>query len=35
MVDVPVEDYTFGLPLIADYEDVTDDVTLVVFRREM
>jgi uncharacterized OB-fold protein len=33
IVDVPVEEYTFGLPLVAVYEDVADDVTLVVFRR--
>jgi hypothetical protein len=33
IVDVPVEQYEFGLPLVADYEDVADDVTLVVFRR--
>jgi uncharacterized OB-fold protein len=33
IVDVPVEAYAFGLPLVADYEDVADDVTLVVFRK--
>jgi hypothetical protein len=33
IVDVPVEEYAFGLPLVADYEDVADNVTLVVFRR--
>jgi uncharacterized OB-fold protein len=31
--DVPAEEYAFGMPLTADYEDVADDVTLVVFRR--
>ena len=30
---VPPEQYEFGLPLVADYEDVDDEVTLVVFRR--
>ena len=33
VVDVPVEQYEFGMPLAADYEDVADDVTLVVFKR--
>jgi len=33
IVDVPVEDYAVGLSLVADYEDIADDVTLVVFRR--
>jgi len=33
IADVPVESYEFGLSLVADYEDVADDVTLVVFRR--
>ena len=34
LIDVPVEQYEIGLPLVADYEDVCDDVTLVVFRRK-
>ncbi len=33
IVDVPVDQYEFGLPLVADYEDVEGDVTLIVFRR--
>jgi uncharacterized OB-fold protein len=33
IIDVPVEQYEFGMWLVADYEDVADDVTLVVFRR--
>ena len=33
VIDVPVEAYEVGMALVADYEDVTDDVTLVVFRR--
>ena len=33
LIDVPVEQYAFGLPLVADYEDIEEDVTLVVFRR--
>lgn len=33
VVDVPVEQYVIGMPLVAEYEDVADDVTLVVFRR--
>lgn len=33
LVDVPVEAYAAGMPLVADFEDVDDDVTLVVFRR--
>ena len=33
IIDVPVEQYVVSLPLIADYEVVADDVTLVVFRR--
>lgn len=33
LVDVPPEEYEFGLPLEADFQDVASDVTLVVFRR--
>lgn len=33
LVGVPIEEYTMGMPLVADFEDVMDDVTLVVFRR--
>jgi len=33
LVDVPLEQYEFGMPLQADFEPVSDDVTLVVFRR--
>jgi uncharacterized OB-fold protein len=34
LIDMPVEDYVFGLPLVVDFEDVDDEVTLVVFRRQ-
>jgi uncharacterized OB-fold protein len=30
---VTAEEYAIGMPLTADFEDVADDVTLVVFRR--
>jgi hypothetical protein len=30
---VPVEEYVAGMPLMADFEDLDDEVTLVVFRR--
>ncbi len=33
LIDVPVEDYRFGMALRADFEDLDDEVTLVVFRR--
>ncbi len=33
LADVPVEDYAIDMTLRADFEDVDDDVTLVVFRR--
>lgn len=33
LVDVPVEEYYIGMPLVADFEDVDNEVTLVVFRR--
>ena len=33
IVGVPVEEYEIGTPLVADFEDVDDEVTLVVFRR--
>lgn len=33
LVGVPVEAYEFGMPLDADFEDVDDEITLVVFRR--
>jgi uncharacterized OB-fold protein len=33
VIGVPVEQYEAGLPLIAGYEDISGDVTLVVFRR--
>jgi hypothetical protein len=33
IIGVPVEEYRVGLPLVADYEDVADGVTLVVFRK--
>lgn len=32
-MNVPVEQYEAGLPLVADYEDIDDEITLVVFRR--
>lgn len=31
--DVPVEEYYVGMPLEADFEDVNEQVTLVIFRR--
>ena len=33
VVDVSSEEYEVGMPLEADFEDVDDKVTLVVFRR--
>jgi len=33
LIDVPVEDYAIGLPLVAAFERLDDEVTLVVFRR--
>lgn len=33
IIDIPPEEYQFGLPLEADFQDVAPDVTLVVFRR--
>jgi uncharacterized OB-fold protein len=33
LVDVAVEDYEVGMPLRVDFEEVAEDVTLVVFRR--
>jgi uncharacterized OB-fold protein len=33
LVDVPVEEYEIGMPLRADFEDVDEETTLVVFRR--
>jgi uncharacterized OB-fold protein len=33
LIDVPVEEYVAGMSLIVDFEDVDDEVTLVVFRR--
>lgn len=33
LVGVPPEEYTFGMPLVAGFEDLHDEVTLVVFRR--
>jgi uncharacterized OB-fold protein len=33
LIDVAVEQYEMGLPLVADYQDIEEDVTLVVFRR--
>jgi hypothetical protein len=32
VIDVPVQEYTAGMPLVADFEDVDDEITLVVFR---
>ncbi len=32
LVGVPIEEYAIGIPLVADFEDVSEDVTLVVFR---
>ena len=33
LIDVPVADYQIGMPLVADFEDVDGEVTVVVFRR--
>ena len=33
LAGVPVEEYEIGMALVADYEDVDEGVTLVVFRR--
>ncbi len=33
LAGVPLDDYRAGLPLLADFEDVDDETTLVVFRR--
>jgi uncharacterized OB-fold protein len=33
LAGVPVEEYEIGMPLIADFEDVDGEITLVVFRR--
>jgi hypothetical protein len=30
--DVPIETHQIGMPLVADYTDASEDVTLVVFR---
>lgn len=32
VLDVAVEDYEIGMPLEAAFEDVDEEVTLVVFR---
>jgi len=33
LLDVPTEDYCFDLALRADFEDIDDKISLVVFRR--
>jgi uncharacterized protein len=33
LIGVNIEQHKVGMPLVADFEDVADDVTLVVFRR--
>lgn len=33
IIGVPPEDYEIGMPLQADFEDIDDRITLVVFRR--
>lgn len=33
IVDIGPEQYSFGMPLVAGFEDLQDGVTLVVFRR--
>lgn len=33
LIDIPVSEYEFGMALQAGFEDIADDVTLVVFRR--
>lgn len=32
VVDVPLEDWEIGMPLVLDYEDVDDEIALPVFR---
>ncbi len=33
LVDVPVEDYRMGMPVEVAFEDIDEEITLVVFRR--
>lgn len=33
LVDVPIEEYEVGMPLEAAFEEIDDEVTLVLFRR--
>lgn len=33
IVDLPPEEYEIGMPLVADFQDLDDERTLVVFRR--
>ena len=33
LAGVPVGEYEIGMPLVADFDDVDDEITLVVFRR--
>jgi uncharacterized OB-fold protein len=34
LIDVSAEDYAIGMPLQVAFEDASDDVTLIVFRRQ-
>ena len=33
IVDLPPEEYEIGMPLVADFQELDDERTLVVFRR--
>ncbi|MGE4650360.1 MAG: OB-fold domain-containing protein [Myxococcota bacterium] len=33
VADVPLDEYEIGMPLVADFEEIDDEHTLVVFRR--
>jgi len=33
LVEIPIEEYAAGMPLVVDFQDVDDEITLVVFRR--
>ena len=33
LVDVPIDEYRVGMPLLVDFQDVEEGITLVVFRQ--
>jgi hypothetical protein len=33
LIDVPIDQYRIGMPLEAAFEDMSEEITLVVFRR--